>query len=154
MKAKLNQANLNCAYLHHVNMLGLQLDQVKMDHVRWDETIFQEINALKEKDKNVRLDLLEQAEEIYRSLRKAAETQGLFESAGHFFKREMTMRRLQKPKFSAKRVLSKLVDVFCGYGEEPSRVIMFSLVIIVTFSLVYSLLGITDGTTIIHVKTE
>lgn len=154
MKAKLNQANLNCAYLHHVNMLGLQLDQVKMDHVRWDETIFQEINALKEKDKNVRLDLLEQAEEIYRSLRKAAETQGLFESAGHFFKREMTMRRLQKPKFSAKRVLSKLVDVFCGYGEEPSRVIMFSLVIIVTFSLVYSLLGITDGTTIIQFSHE
>ena len=154
MKAKINQTNLNCATLHQVNMLGLQLDHVKMDHIRWDDTVIQEINASKEKDKNVRVDLLEQAEEIYRSLRKATEAQGLFESAGHFFKREMTMRRLQMPKYSGKRALSKLVDLFCGYGEEPSRVVLFSLSTILTFSLVYFLLGITDGTHTIQFSSE
>jgi hypothetical protein len=154
MKARINHTNLNCANLHQVNMLGLRLDDVKMDHIRWDDTVIQEIKALKEKDKKVRFDLLEQAEEIYRSLRKATEAQGLFESAGHFFKREMTMRRLQMPKISSKRVLSKLVDLFCGYGEEPSRVVIFSLIIILTFSLVYFLLGISDGSNTIKFSTE
>ena len=154
MKAKFNQTNLNCATLHKVNMLGLQLDHVKMDHIRWDDTVIQEINALKEKDKHVRLDLLEQAEEIYRCLRKATEAQGLFESAGNFFKREMTMRRLQMPKYSGKRVLSKLVDLFCGYGEEPSRVVIFSLLIILTFSLIYFSLGITDGANTIQFSSD
>ena len=154
MKAKINKTNLNCVTLHQVNMLGLQLEHVKMDHVRWDDTVIQEINARKEKDKTVRLDLLEQAEEIYRNLRKATEAQGLFESAGLFFKREMIMRRLQMPKYSGQRALSKLVDLFCGYGEEPSRVVVFSLSIIITFSFVYFLLGITDGTNTIQFSSE
>jgi hypothetical protein len=154
MKTKINKTNLNCATLHKVNMLGLQLEHVKIDHVRWDDTVIQEINALKEKDNNIRLDYLEQAEEIYRSLRKATEEQGLFESAGHFFKREMTMRRLQLPKYSGKRALSKLVDLFCGYGEEPSRVVIFSLLIILTFSLIYFSLGITNGTNTLQFSSE
>jgi len=34
------------------------------------------------------------------------------------------------PRWSTSRAWSKLVDLFCGYGEEPQRVIGFSLLLI------------------------
>jgi hypothetical protein len=37
--------------------------------------------------------------------------------------------------------LSKLVDVICGYGEEPMRVIGFSLAVVVISALIFCLTG-------------
>lgn len=34
------------------------------------------------------------------------------------------------PRWSLKRGISKVVDLFCGYGEEPFRLVMFSLLLI------------------------
>lgn len=145
MKAKLNFANLNCATLQQVNLLGVQIDQLKMDHVHWDEHIIQEKLAYASTSQEEKMDFLEQAEEIYRNLRKTTEQQGLFEHAGRFFQREMVMRRHQLPRFSSQRLLSKMVDLFCGYGEEPYRVVLFSLFSIFTFAIIFFFIGITDG---------
>lgn len=145
MKAKLSHANLNCADLTDVNLLGVQIEHVKIDHTRWDDQIIQEKRAYAAKSKEEKLDFLEQAEEIYRNLRKTTEAQGLFEHAGRFFQREMIMRRHQLPRYSSRRLLSKLVDLFCGYGEEPYRVVLFSLFSIFTFAIIFFLIGITDG---------
>ena len=145
MKANMEQANLNCATLQNVNLLGIDLLNAKLDNISWDNHIIQEQQASKAKTPKERLDYYEQAEEIYRNLRKTTEAQGLFELTGYFFQREMVMRRYQQPRGSLKRILSKIVDVFCGYGEEPSRVVAISLVTIFTFALLFFFVGITDG---------
>lgn len=143
MKADFTNANLHCANLTGCNLLGTIFENAKIEHVNWGKEVCQETqarNAKRRKDKN---DYYEQAEEIYRNLRKTAERQGLFEMAGRFFQREMIMRRKQMPRWSFGRFISKIVDIFCGYGEKPIRVILFSISIIITFAILYFLLGLS-----------
>ncbi|ABC27273.1 uncharacterized low-complexity protein [Hahella chejuensis KCTC 2396] len=145
MKANLSKANLHCANLQDCNLLGAVFEQTKIEHIQWGEKLLQEKLAEKAANREQKLDLYQQAEEIYRHLRKVAEQQGLFETAGHFFQKEMLMRRFQLPPFSGARFVSKLVDLFCGYGERPDRVIIFSCLIVLAFSLIYFTLGIREG---------
>ena len=90
-------------------------------------------------------DLLQQAEEIYRNLRIQLEKAGLFEDTGRFFYREMVMRRLQMPRWSAQRLFSWMVDLFCGYGEQPLRVVLFSLGFVLFCAVLYFFVGIHHG---------
>ena len=154
MKADLTGANLNCANLSDSNLLGVILAGTKLDNIHWDKLVLQEkVASENEGNREAQQDYYEQAEEIYRNLRRTNEAQGLFENAGYFFKREMIMRRYQLPKYSTKRVLSKIVDMFCGYGEEPARVVMFSMLIILSFAVIYSFIGITDGDQVISLSS-
>lgn len=145
MKADLRLANLHCANLSDCNLLGTRLEGARLDNITWGEEIIQEEQARSAESKASRMDYWQQAEEIYRNLRKASEQAGLFENAGHFFEREMVMRRYQMPLLSPQRLFSKIVDVFCGYGERPIRVVMFSMLAILLFGFLYFLLGINDG---------
>jgi len=52
------------------------------------------------------------------------------------------MRRYQMPLFSAERLLSKIFDLLCGYGERPKRVIVFSFLVIIFCSLLFFTVGI------------
>ncbi|PCK08238.1 MAG: potassium transporter Kef [Alteromonadaceae bacterium] len=150
MKANFNGANLHCANLKGCNLLGTIFTNAKLDNIIWDDIVVQEKLALESNDDEERMDYLQQAEEIYRHLRKQTESQGLFEVAGDFFIREMSVRRYQMPMYSSKRLISKCVDLFCGYGEKPARVINFSMVMITMFALLYFIFGITDGHQIIE----
>lgn len=146
MKADLRNANLHCANLEDCNLLGVKLSNARIENVNWGRQLIQEKNAHKasqEGNQEAMLDSLEQAEEIYRNLRKAAENQGLFETSGHFFYKEMLMRRYQLPKFSFRRIVSKIVDWFCGYGERPLNVVFFSLLLIGICTFVYFFLGLS-----------
>jgi hypothetical protein len=143
MKANLSQANLHYANLEGCNLLGANLKGAKIEHVQWGKKITQESQAKKAKSIENKLDLYQQAEEIYRNLRQTAEHQGLFEIAGRFFQKEMTMRRKQFKPYSGKRIVSKLVDIFCGYGESPARVIIFSIVLIIIFATLYFFSGLS-----------
>ena len=145
MKADLSHANLHCANLEDCNLLGVKLTNARIENVTWGKQILQEKNAEKachEGNRDEMRDCLEQAEEIYRNLRKAAENQGLFETSGHFFYKEMVMRRYQLPRFSFQRSVSKIVDWFCGYGERPLNVVLFSLLLIGLSAILYFFLGI------------
>jgi hypothetical protein len=145
MKADLRFSNLHCANLSGCNLLGTRLDGCRLDNVEWGEHIIQEQQAKDATSKASKFDYWQQAEEIYRNLRKATEQAGLFEIAGHFFEREMVMRRYQMPRFSGQRLFSSIVDMFCGYGERPMRVVMFSMIAILLFGALYFMLGINDG---------
>jgi hypothetical protein len=145
MKADLRFSNLHCANLTGCNLLGTRLDGCRLDNAQWGEHIIQEQQAKDATSSASRFDYWQQAEEIYRNLRKATEQAGLFEISGHFFEREMVMRRFQMPLLSGQRFFSKIVDVFCGYGERPIRVVMFSLLAILFFGTLYFMLGINDG---------
>ena len=148
MKADLRNANLHCADLEDCNLLGVKLTNARIENVHWGEKILQEKNAhdaCKKGNHEEMIDCLEQAEEIYRNLRKTAENQGLFETSGHFFYKEMLMRRYQLPKYSMQRIASKVVDWFCGYGERPLNVVLFSLLLIGICTFVYFFLGISSN---------
>ena len=86
-----------------------------------------------------------EAEETYRDLRKASEAQGIFTMSGRYIQQELTMRRLQMPRYSGKRLLSWLVDLFSGYGEKPLNVVLFSLGLIGFCGLLYFLVGVRHG---------
>ncbi|GLS92671.1 hypothetical protein GCM10007916_37430 [Psychromonas marina] len=145
MKADLSHANVHCAHLEECNLLGVNLTKAKVEHIKVGKVLLQERNAKaleKEGDHEQARDLYEQAEEIYRNLRKACEHQGLVTLAGPFLRKELTMRRFQEPRYSMNRLTSKIVDLFCGYGEDPLRVVTFSWVLIVFSAFFYYIFGL------------
>lgn len=157
MKADLRDANLNCANLTHSNMLGVKWQGSKFENIKMGKKIKQEIlakKALQQKDMQTSIDYLEQAEEIYRDLRKHAEHEGIFTLPGYFIQKELTMRRLQLPRFSIKRLLSKLVDIFCGYGEAPLRIIALSMAIILLCAILYTFTGLSYHDTVQAASSE
>lgn len=157
MKANLNSANLHFANLENANLLGIKLDEAKIENVNWGQALMHEVKAqlaLKQKQSEQANAFFQQAEEICRHIRKASERQGLFELAGRFFHKEMIMRRYQMPMLSFQRCISKLVDIFCGYGEKPSRVVLFSMGFIAVCGLVYAILGIKDGGVMLQLSTQ
>ena len=157
MKADLREANLHFTNLEDVNLLGAKLDGAKIENVNWGIMLLQERQAKEAKRQGHHQkanDYYEQAEEICRHIRKVAENQGLFETAGTFFYKEMVVRRKQLPRSSATRWVSKIVDVFCGYGERPARVILFSLSLIAIYSLIFAMLGIQSSSGILRFSTD
>jgi len=142
MKSDLSEANLQLANLNNTNLLGTKLKNTHLTNAIWGKYLPQEIKANKTVELKKRDDLFQEAEETYRNLRKAMEGQGLFEIAGIFFRKEMIMARRQLPRGSFKRTISKMVDLFCGYGELPMRVVMFSMMEILSFALMFYILGI------------
>ncbi len=145
LKANFTEANLNFADLSGTNLLGVRLERCRMEHVNWGRTLYQEV-LLEQKHINKhplkRKTLIGEAEEVCRSVRQSCESHGLFDEAGHFFHKEMTLRRKQFPMGSWQRWTSKLVDLFCGYGERPLRVVSFSMVLIVLCALFYFIAGL------------
>ncbi len=157
MKANLTDANLHNANLEGANLLGAKLDGAKIENVIWGEEILQETKgkeAFRGNQVQKAHDFFQQAEEIYRNLRKVSELGGLFENAGVFFIKEMRMRRMQKPFFSLERIVSMSVDIFCGYGERPLRVIGFSLLVILFCACAFFILGISDSGTVIRFNAQ
>ncbi|PKG38189.1 pentapeptide repeat-containing protein [Psychromonas sp. Urea-02u-13] len=145
MKADLSNANIHCAHLEECNLLGVKLTDTKIEHIRIGKTLIQENSAkvLEDQGEHEKAkDFYEQAEEIYRNLRKTSEHQGLFTLSGPYLRKELTMRRFQEQRCSMNRVSSKVVDLFCGYGEDPLRVIMFSWALILFSSFFYYVFGL------------
>jgi hypothetical protein len=157
MKADLRDSNLNCANLEDTNMLGVKWTGSKFENVKIGKKIKQEHlakAALIAKDVQANIDFLEQAEEIYRDLRKHAEHEGIFSLSGYFIQKELTMRRLQLPRYSLKRNISKLVDIFCGYGEAPLRIIGLSIAIIFLCAIIYTFTGLSYNGDIQAISSE
>ncbi len=148
MKTDCREANMHFACLKKANLLGARLEGAKIENIEWGKQLLHEekgLEAVRSKRARESIDFFEQAEEICRNLRKVSELQGLFELAGHFFYEEMLMRRYQMPLWSFERGISKLVDVFCGYGERPLRVILISLAFITICGFFYFFLGISEN---------
>lgn len=147
MKSKLICANLHCTRLDDCNLLGSDLTNARLETIDWGVMLKQEkrvVDAI-EQNKGLRImSLCQEAEEVARNIRKQCERQGLFETAGYFFKKEMTYRRYQMPLYSFKRVFSKFVDLFCGYGESPLRVVIFSMLFIFLCALSFFALGTAE----------
>jgi hypothetical protein len=128
-------------------LLGTRLTGARIENVIWGKHLLQErraIEAASERNQKLAQDYFEQAEEICRNIRNVASNQGLVDMAGHFFYKEMTMRRKQHSIWSLKRWVSKFVDITCGYGERPMNVILFSLAIILVSAIAFFLFGVSE----------
>ncbi len=143
LKADFSRANLNHAKLADADLLGTVFEGTKLEEVVWGEVVLQEKKARLASDQTVEtLQLYKEAEEVYRNLRRTYDSSGYFQDAGGFFHREMVMRRKLLPRWSAQRIWSKLVDLMCGYGELPPRVLLFSFLVVFGSAALYLLLGV------------
>ncbi|WP_420590623.1 ion channel [Bacterioplanoides sp.] len=157
MKANLAGANLHCADFRGCNLLGTRLTHARLENIQWGDHLRQELQALRlssHRQTSEANDLWQEAEEVSRNIRKQCEKQGMFENAGFFFQKEMVCRRYQMPLLSARRLISKVVDLFCGYGESPLRVVLFSLAMIVCCALIYFVMGVTTGADMLHYSMD
>lgn len=149
MKSDLSGANLNRADLTGSNLLGVTWHNSRSYHITLGNKIRQEQQGLEAQnngDLKGMQDYFEQAEEIYRALRKNFDAQGLTEENSRYVHKELVMRRYQLPMFGPRRIFSKLVDLFSGYGEHPVRLVFFAMFIIGLCSLGYFFQGIlSDG---------
>ncbi|WP_220770398.1 ion channel [Shewanella sp. MBTL60-007] len=148
MKADLRDATVHCGNLQGCNLLGVKWLGAKIENMHVGNTLCQErlaYEAQKIGDNDRAMDYLEQAEEIYRDLRKAADREGLFAMSGQYIRKELTMRRYQMPRYCLKRIISKGIDLFCGYGEAPLRVVGFSLILILICAVLYFFAGLQYG---------
>ena len=64
------------------------------------------------------------------------------------------MRRRQYDKWSQRRIMSKAVDLFCGYGESPINVIVFSLMLIFICAVLYFLFGVQSADGLIKLSFQ
>lgn len=157
MKVDLRDASLNCAILKDTNLLGVKWPGSKIENIMIGKKLKQELlahHALTRKDVTLANDYFEQAEEVYRDLRKHAEHEGIFTLSGDFIQKELTMRRMQLPRISFKRFSSKMVDLLCGYGEAPLRIISLSIFLIFCCAFLYTLTGLSYQGEIVSYSTQ
>ena len=149
-KSNLANANLKQGDLEGSDLLGANLDGADLERASFGPRSLlrnhQEAENLVAHGDHIgaRAKYLE-AEEIYRSIRKAYESAGTTDVAGDFFYWEMVTKRKQLAKFSFIRFWSKLVDILCGYGELPYRVIGSALTFIFVNAFAFCLLGMQHG---------
>lgn len=145
LKANLAGANLNEALLQDADLLGINLDGTRLERVEWGEHCINEqraIQAEREGNRDESQAKYKEAEEVYRSLRRAYAASAEARQAGLFFRREMTIIRRMMPLWSGARAWSKLVDLTCAYGESPPRIIISALVLNITCAVWYYFAGI------------
>jgi hypothetical protein len=145
-KADLRRANLNNARLDSADLLAADLRETKLEAVDWGLHLRQEYRARELMRLGKRFEARQaysEAEETCRVLSLAMAERGHPNQAGRFFQRQMIMRRMQLPLWSAHRLWSKIADLLCGYGESPARVVGFTLAVVFASALVQFFLGIT-----------
>lgn len=145
-KANLRDANLKEANLENADLLGADLTNANLERVKWGHPCkvrnHTEADELASKGQSeAALTKYLEAEEIYRNIRKCYEFAGTSDVAGSFFYNEMVVRRKQMPIFSFARLWSKLIDILCGYGEIPYRIIGSAITYILFNAVIFDLLG-------------
>jgi hypothetical protein len=126
--ASLWGADLGGAFLSHADLQDAFLDEIK-----WGpKYIMGEENAS---------DFIH-AKEVYRILKKAHQQAGMYDLAGEFYFREMTIRRraLRWWPNPLSRIRQTLYWLLCGYGERPWRVVIWGISVLFGLALLYFLL--------------
>jgi len=150
-RAYLIGANLQRASLEGANLHGTDLHEAKFDdsslwRAELDEIVIGEMFGDKEKDIETKLMEFEEASEIYHNLKNYFRNEGIYERSGNYYYREKVVeRKIYKQKNKGKYLGSLLLDLLCGYGEKPGRIIISSLSWIFLNSIMYFILGIEKG---------
>ncbi|WP_041244032.1 ion channel [Gloeobacter kilaueensis] len=163
-RSDLREANLQRAFFHQSSLEGALLDRADCEDAVFAEVDLRQVRSMR----GVRLYqaimktvlppppevLGEQlcyeassewtkAEYVYRQLKEIYKLEGEHDHSGHFYEREMEMRR-RRVKGAEYWKLTTLW-LTCGYGERPERTVVFAILLIGFFALIYSGLTLVDN---------
>lgn len=138
--ADLSYAKLSKVKLYHVTMSH----ETRLDKVDWEPNYIlgEEVEATQSGYLEGSFGL---AETVYRSLKQWHTEAGMYDIAGEFLFREMTVRRktLNWWPNPVPRAWSKFLAVLCGYGEKPFRVVASAVVVVFGMAAIYSASALT-----------
>jgi len=156
--ANLQEANLSDANLRGADLMGTSLAKARLcdadlsrettlENVDWGQhsILGDELQTKEKKDRAAKRGQLRRAESVYRNLKQWHTNAGMYDIAGLFYFREMTVRRkaLEWWPNPLPRVWSKVLAVLCGYGEKPLNVVASAVVIIFGLAGIYAASALT-----------
>ena len=141
------ETNLIKADLEGAQLYACNLSQASIEGINWGSKyiVGEEQEFEKETKKDRKYELLKEAASVYRNLKNWHAEQGMYNIAGEFFFREMTVRRklLKWWPNPFPRAWSKFISHICGYGERPLRAIGWAASVIFGLALIYFIIGST-----------
>ncbi len=161
--ADLTKANLFGARLWHANLRGANLIEANLSSadfwnaqlfdVRFWHTDLTNVSSLSKQNfvyaKNSLLTIYRinekgilSAEDAYRSLKRCFLLKGRYNDASWASFKEKNMEKvLLKKKRNPAYIPSLIMNILCGYGEKPYRIIVSSFFTILSYALIYYLLN-------------
>lgn len=149
-KALLDGANLRTADVTDANLLGASLRDTKLEglvigpHTMVANERTGDV-ASRGRKREEASRAWQEAEEIYLSLLNNNKAAGRHEEASEIFYRLMVVKRKLMPRGSVHRWGSKFMDLICGYGERPGRVILAGMALIFVSALFFFAFGVRTG---------
>ena len=139
--ANFNWATLRGAVINKCLLYHVKLEKTEMEKKQVEET-WEEIKAKEEKKANRDSHRhYADAAIAYNRLKNNFVSIGKHNDAGWAFIKEMRMERNTYKKLSLRWWLNLFMDLSCGYGEHPWKVIILALSIVLSFGIIYWLLG-------------
>jgi len=141
--ARLLNANLQGAHLMESNLEGAMLVNVKWHpkYIIGDENLEVDDEGILEKKERVlgKRRILGYIAGVYCYLKKVHNAAGMYDAAGAFYFREMTIRRKALSWFPnpLPKAVSKIIAILCGYGEKPERVVLSAAAIVLGLGSIY-----------------
>lgn len=142
--AHLERATLQFAHLERADLWLASLEGVKL----WESSIDNDTNLRDAHWGNYILGEETEREfgpaiNTYRRLKQWHTNAGMYDVAGEFFFREMTVKRKAMEWWPKpwNRAFSKLLSILCGYGERPERVGISAAVVVLGLALIYFTIG-------------
>jgi len=160
--ASLTLANLQGAFLSHANLQGAflwgaKLHGTKLWGARLSKASLMRVEISRETmlegvDWGPKYILHEEEEGRFRAaaedyciLRRWHTEAGMYDIAGEFYFREMTVRRKDLKWWPnlLPRAWSEVLAILCGYGEKPFRVVISAAVVVFGLAAIYSASALT-----------
>lgn len=145
MKVDLSRSRMSQVKIQGANLMGLHLRGAKLDKVDWGKAVLHEQHGLlaeEEGDEDKAIQSYREALSVYQHLGRVYERNSDRRMASWLLLREMEVQRKMMTRGSAEWLWSTVVNLVCGYGEKPLRVIGLALVLIVICAGLYSYLGV------------
>lgn len=148
----LSDANLSSSTIENVDLSHSQLTNTDLrdaslfqtvfefstlKNAKIDEIVLEERLANKTENKEEKRLFYEKAEKIYREFKTYFSKEGIYDRASHYYYREKLMSRKKRPLIDPLKYMSLAVDVLCGYGEKPFRLIAWWIFVIFGFAVTF-----------------
>jgi len=152
--ANLVFADFTGCYFYGTKLEGAYIQVANIFEAHLEDAVWGSYKIGEETGEEIRKDFYS-AESIYRRLKIWYTNAGIYDIAGEFFFREMTVQRkriewwphpAQRKSISwwlhfRHRAWSKFVSLICGYGERPQRVITWAASWILGLAIIYFLVN-------------
>jgi len=140
----LEGADFGDAHLKGAFLWGAKFSSyTKLEGVDWGDYILGDEKDEKKVGEREEYLILWSVDNPYRRLKLWYTEYGIYNVAGEFFFREMTIRRkvLKWWPHPLPRAWSKFISLICGYGERPLRVIGWAASVVLGLAFIYFIVG-------------